>query len=110
MIGDTSALDWRNVGMIAMALVLFGIFYNTAIETLGQKLEGYTGLAVVFGVLVTLTVAVIVVPFVYILVLLVLFAASGTPMAVGSIWRYVRARQESLDTRRQTAVREAAHE
>lgn len=88
---------WPDFGLLLAAIVillLLGIGYNLLIAEWERKkyLEGFTSLAVVVGVLITLLVeaglnwqaAVLT---------LICFAASGLPMVAGSIWRYIKARK-----------------
>lgn len=92
-----------DVGVLVTAvlgLVLFGIVYNTLVQFTQTKgfLDGYHSLSVVVGVLITLGVLALI-SWPSALLALILFAASGTPMIVGSIWRYMQRRkadQESI--------------
>lgn len=75
------------------ALVAFGIGYNAFVAWAERKgyTEGYLSLMVALGVAVTLTGAAIL-DWRAAMLVLVCFAASGTPMIIGSIWRYLRLR------------------
>jgi Kef-type K+ transport system membrane component KefB len=89
---------------VYLVLVLFGIGYNHTVAWWERQkyIEGFTSLAVVLGVLMTLG-GVAVVDWQSALLALGAFAATGTPMIVGSILRYVRARREAQDYERQAA-------
>lgn len=75
-------------------LLLFGMLFNLAISEFERRgwLEGYTALAVVLGVLVTLAV-VSVFSWQFALITLGAFVCSGAPMIAGSIYRHVRSRE-----------------
>lgn len=77
-------------------LVLFGIGYNAFVAWAERKgyTEGYLSLVVALGVAVTLA-GVAVLSIEAALITLICFVASGTPMIVGSIWRYLRRRDEA---------------
>ena len=85
--------SWQIFGII-VTLVVVGTVYNRAVAYLEVKgyMEGYTSLAVAFGVLVTLA-FVALLDWKVALMTLACFAASGTPMIVGSISRYVKRRE-----------------
>lgn len=79
------------------ALALFGAVYNRLIAWTEERgyIEGYTALAVVGGVLITLAgIAILSIPAA--VLALGAFAASGTPMVIGSIGRHVRMRAEAI--------------
>jgi len=88
---------------ILLALAVFGIVYNRWVERLERRGHdrGYMGLIVALGCTVTLVGAVIIVGLDPIRWVFACFVASGTPMVVGSISRYCRARarqrQQCLD-------------
>lgn len=81
---------------IGAVLILFGILYDWLASYLHQKghSEGYTSLLVVGGVLVTILAAGFVIGWPAVIWLLILFACSGTPMVIGDIYRYAKARHE----------------
>lgn len=88
-------LNLGEVSAVFMALVLFGIAYNALVGWLERRgyTEGYLSLIVAFGVAATLGgAAILSIPAA--LLTLGAFVASGTPMIVGSIIRYLRARDE----------------
>lgn len=88
-------LDFVSIMAVFLGLLLFGILYNLLVEYLISKryAEGFMSLVVACGVMMTLAgVAILSLP----AALLVLFAffASGLPMIVGSITRYMRLREK----------------
>jgi hypothetical protein len=93
-------------GLILAGLALFGISYNWVIGYFERKgyLEGYTALAVVLGVLVTLG-AVALVDWLAAVLCLAAFCASGVPMLGGSIWRHMQARRAEIEAERQAQQR-----
>lgn len=97
--------DFSRISAILMALLLFGVFYN-ALVALADKhgyLEGFTWLAVCVGCAATLL-GVALIDWHCALITLLAFMASGTPMASGAIWRYVRMRKAEQDRVRQTTT------
>jgi len=94
-------IETSQVLVVYLALIIFGILYNQVIGWwIREKfLEGYTSLAVAGGVLVTVGLTAV---FSWQFALLVLgaFCFSGLPVALGSIWRYVRARQRDQQAMR----------
>ena len=89
------------IGVYSLALT-FGIFYNWAIGIVERRkmLEGLTWLQVVVGVAVTLALATILIG-IEILWVIGAFAASGLPMAIGSLYRYEVARQNERKAERE---------
>jgi hypothetical protein len=90
----TFRVDLGLVSGLYLVLVLFGIGYNSLTSWMEKHgyMEGYTSLMVALGVLITLA------PFAVVCwqaVLLVLggFIASGLPMIIGSISRYLLKRE-----------------
>lgn len=81
--------------LVFLVLVLFGIGYNALTEWMERngRGEGYTAFLVVGGVLATTGGVAILDPNAA-LKMLICFAGSGTPMLVGSVMRYVRAREQ----------------
>ena len=94
MICDSFAIDWRVLIAVLFALLMFGAAFNTWVGHLGDKKEGYTALLVAIGVGMTL-IGVAIVSWQSALLVLLAFAASGTPMIAGDIYRAVRAREEA---------------
>jgi len=87
-------LDFGIILAVFLALALFGIGYNALVSWMIRRgyTEGYLSLVVAFGVLVTLCGAAIL-SIQAALIALGAFAASGTPMIIGSIVRYIKARE-----------------
>ena len=92
----------RMVGMVAV-LSVFGLIYNgfVACWKRSGKAAGYDSVLVIAGTLVTLLVSVALNGWDATVRTLACFAASGAPMAVGSIWRHCK--------RREGAERRAEH-
>lgn len=88
------------VGVYAV-LLLFGVGYNLLIAWMERKryLHGFTAFAVVAGVLVTLA-GVALVNWQAALLVLGAFCASGAPMVIGSIIRYVKEREAVIQALR----------
>lgn len=87
--------DFGVISAVLMGLFLFGIGYNSLVAWLERKgyTEGYLSLIVAFGVAVTLA-GVAILSIQAALITLGAFIASGTPMIIGSIVRYLRKREE----------------
>lgn len=96
MIGCETVVDWRLIGTVLFALVMFGAAYNALMARLGDDKEGYTALFVALGVGVTIT-GVAIVSWHAALLALASFAASGSPMIIGSVYRYIRKRNSELE-------------
>jgi hypothetical protein len=81
------------IAVTAVFLFGFGIGYNWLVLQVSRKgySEGYTWLLVVVGVAVTVAAAGFTIGWTAVLLLLIYFAASGLPMALGDIWRKVQA-------------------
>jgi Na+/melibiose symporter-like transporter len=99
------------LGAVLAALVMFGLAYNTLVEILGERKEGYTGFFVAIGTVITLAGAFYVTQFhpAPIWVMLACFAASGIPMIVGDVLRVDRARQAAI-RRHQAEAQKAAED
>jgi len=80
---------------VFLLLFAFGVAYNALVAWLERKgyTEGYLSLITAFGVFVTLA-GVATLSVQAALLALGAFAASGTPMIIGSIVRYLRKREE----------------
>jgi hypothetical protein len=87
--------DFGTILAVLMGLFLFGIGYNALVAWLERRgyTEGYLSLIVALGVAVTLC-GVSILSIHAALITLGAFIASGTPMIVGSIVRYLRKREE----------------
>lgn len=90
-------MDLGIVLAVFFALVLFGIGYNALVAWLERKgyTEGFLSLIVAFGVAMTL-VGVAILSIQAALLALGAFVATGTPMIVGSITRYLKARENMI--------------
>jgi hypothetical protein len=87
-------LDYGVITAVLLGLLLFGIGYNALVAWLERRgyAEGFLSLIVAFGVAVTLAgVAILSIPAA--LLTLLAFIATGTPMIVGSIVRYIHRRE-----------------
>jgi len=89
-------LDLGVILAVFFGLVLFGVGYNALVAWLERRgyAEGYMSLIVAFGVAMTLA-GVALVSWQTALLTLGAFVASGTPMIVGSITRYLKKREEA---------------
>ena len=97
-------IDYSAVIAVYLVLMAFGFGYDRAVAWWEKQkyLEGFVSLAVALGVLITLG-GVWVLSWQAALLALGAFVASGAPMIIGSIRRYVIARREAQDYERQTA-------
>ncbi len=88
-------VDYGTIAAVFLGLVLFGIGYNAFVAWLERRgyTEGYLSLIVSLGVFVTLC-GVAVLSIHAALLTLMAFVATGTPMIIGSIVRYLRKRDE----------------
>lgn len=89
--GNASGAVW-----VFISLALFGVGYNAFVSWAERRgyTEGYLSLVVALGVAVTLA-GVAVLSIEAALLSLGAFAASGTPMIIGSIWRHLKRREEA---------------
>lgn len=100
------AIDWPLMGAVVFGLFMFGIAYNALVGWIGERKEGYTSLLVVGGVLITLLGAAIV-SWQAALWIVLCFSASGIPMIIGDILRYIHKREKALAEQRQMIERMA---
>ena len=100
-------LGWDHASIAAL-LFVFGLAYNWLVEQLERRGHdrGYTAILVVIGVAATVAATLPLIGVEAVAVLLLAFAASGTPMAAGSILRYVRERSAEEALLRQRALEE----
>lgn len=86
-------LDFGLIMAILFGLVLFGVIYNLLVDFLesNKYSEGFMSILVAFGVMGTL-IGIAFISWPVALMAFAGFAASGLPMIVGSITRYVRQR------------------
>lgn len=85
--------NWAVIGLVLLALCLFGMIFATFVWFLGRRKEGYTAFLVAGGVLVTLA-GVAVIDWRAAVLTLACFTASGTPMIIGSVAQYVWKREQ----------------
>jgi len=90
---------------VLIALLLFGVYFNQFVAWLERKryTEGFLSLIVATGVGGTL-IGLAILSIEAAALALACFAASGTPMIVGSIVRYVRAREAAQKRMRYEAI------
>jgi len=88
--------DLGTISAVFLGLVLFGIGYNALVAWMERRgyTEGYLAFVVALGVIITLA-GVAVFSIHAALLALGAFIASGLPMIVGSIARYIRRRDET---------------
>lgn len=88
--------DLGTISAVFLGLVLFGIGYNALIAWAEKQgyMEGFVSFTVVLGVMVTLG-GMAILDYQGALLCLCCFAASGFPMIIGSISRYLISRKES---------------
>lgn len=89
------SVDVGVVVIVFLMLLIFGGLYNLLVAYLERYgyLEGYLSLIVAAGVFVTL-IGIAILSWQAALIILVCFVASGTPMIIGSITRYIRQREK----------------
>lgn len=85
----------KEFAMAFFGLLLFGILYNLLVEYFQKRTQRYTAELVVIGVLVTLGVAGFEIGWINALKVLALFAASGSPMILGSWLRTAKDEEHS---------------
>jgi predicted PurR-regulated permease PerM len=104
MNGDISGLDWGTIAAVYLALVLFGLGYNRLVAWLERRgyAHGFASLLVVAGVVVTVGMTAVI-SLTFALVTAGAFIASGTPMIIGSLGRYVTRREKQLQELREEA-------
>lgn len=90
-------LDYGVITAVLLGLLLFGIGYNALVAWMERKgyTEGYLSLIVALGVFVTLC-GVAILSIQAALLTLLAFVATGTPMIIGSITRYLKARENMI--------------
>jgi len=97
--GNYLGINSGAITATAVALFLFGLAFNALIDRWNRAGydDGYTWLLVVIGVAVTVIAAGFTIGWTAVITLFVFFAASGLPMALGDIWRHVKARRAEHD-------------
>lgn len=97
-------IDPKSLIITLIALLVFGIAYNALVARIGSRRHrGFTSLLVAAGVMVTLL-GVAALDLQASLITAIAFVASGTPMILGSIIRYVKAREAEEERARQDAL------
>lgn len=91
--------------LVLGGLVAFGVLYNWLVAKAEQTETGYTAFLVVGGVLVTVVATVPLIGWQAAMVVGLAFVASGLPMVIGSMARYVRRTQTEHETLRAEARR-----
>lgn len=95
-------------GCIAVLEALFigGVAYNAFVAWLERegRDRGFTALLVVIGVLITLVGYACIIGIKHALLAFFCFAASGTPMIIGSVWRYSQHRRQAESTAESAAI------
>lgn len=83
---------------------IFGLAYNGFVAWLERtgRDEGYTAFLVVGGVLATIALATPLIGVQSVLVVLLLFICTGSPMIVGSVYRHTEARRQAKEELRAT--------
>jgi len=87
----------KELVIVNIALVLFGIIYNFAIQYIPWLAQRRSAEQVVGGVLITLLASGFVIGWEYVIVMLILFSASGLPMLIGS---WVRAAMDDEEAKK----------
>lgn len=102
-IGAQFGPDPGKIAAVCAGALLFGVLYAIFIANLRNagRLEGYTSLAVVAGVLVTLGLAAILIGVGPALFVLLTFVGAGLPMIVADIWHYTTERRRRSQELRQ---------
>lgn len=87
--------DHSNYQAILFLLFVFGVIYNAAVSYLERRgwERGITALLVAFGSSVTLAPVIYLANFQSFADIIGLFVASGTPMIIGSLYRYLKERE-----------------
>src|SRR3972149_9255178 len=95
MMGAEIAIDWRLLGSVLFGLFCFGVLWNSLVDWLRERKEGYVSLMVVGGVLVTLG-GIAFISWPAAILGLAAFVASGLPMVIGEIVRTIQKREMTL--------------
>ena len=89
---DGLVINPQRLAIVLAGLFLFGIVFNALVSYTHERFGGKSPLTatfVVFGVGVTLFGALFLVPWPYIVIVCLCFVASGLPMWVGDLARYL---------------------
>lgn len=97
--GINSGIHYGAIAATAVGLLAFGLVFNWLVNRWNRAGydDGYTWLLVVIGTAVTVIAAGFTIGWTAVVLLGFYFAASGLPMAVGDIWRHVKARRAEHD-------------
>jgi len=97
--GSYFGIHFGAIAATAVSLLAFGLVFNWLVDRWHRAGydDGYTWLLVVIGVAVTVIAAGFTIGWTAVITLFVFFAASGLPMALGDIWRHVKARRAEHD-------------
>lgn len=103
----TIRLDYGLILAVYLGLILFGVGYNALVSWLDREgyVEGYLAFIVAIGVAVSLA-GVALLSWQAALLALGAFTASGIPMIIGSVSRYVKRRRAAQQTLSREALRE----
>lgn len=101
-IGNGIGFGLGSGGGVLIAALAFGVLYNQLIAYLDQsgRARGYTAFLVMGGVFISLAIAGLFIGLEAFLITLLVFALTGGPVAVGSIWRHTEARKREEDETR----------
>lgn len=104
MIGDVFGIDQDKLVSLYLGLVVFGIAFNKITAWAEKKgyTRGFLSLFVAFGAGMTILATAFINPL-WALFTLGAFIASGSPMITGSISRYLKEREEDLNSMREEA-------
>jgi lysylphosphatidylglycerol synthetase-like protein (DUF2156 family) len=102
---QSMATFWPVFGLVLAVLVLFGVGYNALTQHLERsgQVRGFVSLLVAGGTAVTIMASGLLIGLVPALVVLACFVASGLPMMVGSVQRYVDERAADEKAARELA-------
>lgn len=92
-IRELTGHDPGMIGAIFLIAFLCGVLYAIAIHHSKELIEGYTSLAVVAGVLMTLALSAFIIGIVPTLLVIAVFVCTGAPMIVGEIIDYNNTRR-----------------
>src|SRR4030067_1849483 len=95
MVGAEIGIDWVLLGSVLFGLFCFGVLWNSLVDWLGERKEGYVSLMVVGGVLVTLG-GIAFISWPAAILGLATFVASGMAIVIGGIGRTIKKREMTL--------------
>lgn len=102
-IGAQSGANPGTISLVVIAGLLFGTIYAIIIHQLKQagRLDGYTALAVVVGVLISVALSAFLIGIINALLVILIFITTGTPMIIGDIYNYTEQRKRKDNEIRQ---------